>query len=123
MKFSMPDSYKKSKVAVITIVVAGCVLGGASNFSSTVVNVSPCALSLPIPCSESIDKLRLNYTQHSYGYPATYKKVAVSERLQPRPLVSTTMEIIPFNPLVLVSNILFWTIVLGLGLKVIRKLK
>jgi hypothetical protein len=119
----MPDSYKKSKVAVITIVVAGCVLGGASNFSSTVVNVSPCALSLPIPCSESIDKLRLNYTQHSYGYPATYKKVAVSERLQPRPLVSTTMEIIPFNPLVLVSNILFWTIVLGLGLKVIRKLK
>jgi hypothetical protein len=119
----MPDSYKKSKVAVITIVLAGCVLGGASNFSSTATNVSPCVVSLPIPCSKSIDKLRLNYTRLSYGYSATYKKVVVSERLQPQPYMSTTVVLIPFNPLVLVSNILFWTVVLGLGLKAIRKLQ
>lgn len=121
MKLKKSAQNMYSKTAIVSILIVATILGSGINSSSKSTDISPCILPLPVPCNEVYDKMRINYTQRTYGYPAAYKQTAVSEQIQPQPFMSTSYDPIPFSLLTLLSNIVFWSVLLGLGLQLFRK--
>lgn len=98
----------KAKALIVGMLLMAIILGAGINTSSKVTSVSPCILPLPVPCSEELDKIRVNYSQQNFGFPATYKKTVTSERIQPQPYMTTTLTPVAFNPLLLLLNVAFW---------------
>lgn len=126
MQRSQPKAAINKTTCIVLglIIVVACIIsiGFRTTSERPYTNISPCLLpTLPVPCNEELDKMRINYTQTTYGFPAAYKITATSERVTPQPFMSTANDIVSFNLPALLSDVVIWSALLLGVASLVRK--
>jgi hypothetical protein len=88
------------------------VLGTGIQSNQSFKSISPCVIQLPVVCTDSLDKTRINYSVNSNGYPATFKKTSSIEQLSPGSYMRSEQVIIKTNPIAIIVDVLFWFLLL-----------
>lgn len=108
------------KYLIVTGIIA-LILGVGIHYNSSFKSISPCVMQLAVTCNDTLDKTRINYSVTNYGYPAIYKKTALSEQLNPRPYMSSNQEIVKTNAVAILVDVLFWFLLLNAIVKFAEK--